>query len=416
MVPTQGLCFAHHDHRSRETSRGLIDQIIIDKINVVNVRMASHGEGMTECIAPPGLKGVAVADTAIGDVRGAEGFYHYRQYPAPDLARRHGFEAVTALLLDGALPDDPSLLGAELAARRATAVDVGRLLAGDGADLLAVARAALDAEAAISPFTSTFDLDAVARRDDVLRVIAVMPTLIAAAFRARRGLDVVKPRADLGQVANYLWMLDGEMPDAARERALERYLVSTMDHGFNASTFTARVITSTGADVAAAIIGAIGALSGPLHGGAPSRVLDMIDEIGDPRGAAAWAEARLDAGDRLMGFGHAVYVGVDPRTELLRETAQQLGGDLVDRAVEIEERLHAVLADRRPKRPLATNVEYYAAVLLAQCGIPRQLFTPTFAIGRVVGWGAHILEQAAERRIFRPAARYTGIQVGTDPT
>ncbi|MCB0996971.1 MAG: citrate synthase [Acidimicrobiales bacterium] len=374
---------------------------------------------MTELIAPPGLKGLAVADTAIGDVRGAEGFYHYRQYPAPMLARTHGFEAVTALLLDGELAEDTTEIAVELAMRRRMTATVGRVVADGGADVLAVTRAALAAEAAISPFGPTLDLDPAERRSDVLRVIAVMPTLIAAAFRARRGLPEIEPRPDLGHAANYLWMLDGDVPDPTRTRALERYLVSTMDHGFNASTFTARVITSTGADVAGAVLGAMGALSGPLHGGAPSRVLDMIDDIGDPAGAERWAAAELDAGRRLMGFGHAVYVGLDPRTELLRETALELGGALVDRAVEIERRLHAVLAERRPDRPLATNVEYYAAVVLSLCGIPRQLFTPTFAASRVVGWGAHILEQANERRIMRPSARYIGPsvhQLGTVPS
>jgi citrate synthase len=191
-------------------------------------------------------------------------------------------------------------------------------------------------------------------------------------------------------------------------RALERYHVATVDHGFNASTFTARVVASTGADLAAAVVAAIGAFSGPLHGGAPDRALASLDAIGSPDRIDAWVRARLEAGDRIMGFGHAVYRVEDPRAVLLRETARELGGDLVDFACAVEDRVVALLAELRPGRALYANVEFYAGVVMELCGIPRDMFTPTFAVSRVVGWAANVLEQARERRIIRPAARYVG--------
>ena len=191
-------------------------------------------------------------------------------------------------------------------------------------------------------------------------------------------------------------------------RAVETYLLLTIDHGFNASTFTTRVVTSTGAGVGSALSAAVGALSGPLHGGAPSRVLDMLTDIGEPADTERWAEARLAAGDKIMGFGHAVYRADDPRSDLLKEVAVDLGGDLVDRAVEIEHRMLAVLRAWKPGAVIVTNVEYYAAIVLHLAGLPQEMFTPTFTTSRVVGWVAHLLEQAADNKIMRPKARYVG--------
>jgi citrate synthase len=203
-------------------------------------------------------------------------------------------------------------------------------------------------------------------------------------------------------------MITGTEPAPEHVRAVEQYLVATVDHGFNASTFTARVVASTGADVAAAVVAAIGAFSGPLHGGAPDRALAALDEIGSPDRIDGWVRAKVAAGDRIMGFGHAVYRTEDPRAVLLRETARGLGGDLVDFACAVEERVVAVLAELKPDRSLYANVEFYAGVVMELCGVPREMFTPTFAVSRVVGWAANVLEQATERRIIRPAARYVG--------
>jgi citrate synthase len=191
---------------------------------------------------------------------------------------------------------------------------------------------------------------------------------------------------------------------------VEQYLILTVDHGFNASTFTARVIASTGADAGAAVVGALGALSGPLHGGAPSRALDTLDAIGRPEAAEPYVRNLLARGDRVMGFGHAVYRTADPRSNMLRDVALSLGGPLVDLAVDVEQTILQVLAETRPERPLYTNVEYYAGVVMNACGIPRDMFTATFAVSRVIGWLANIAEQADERRLIRPSAHYTGIE------
>ncbi len=217
-----------------------------------------------------------------------------------------------------------------------------------------------------------------------------------------------EPRPDLPSAANYLWMVTGAEPTPQHARAVEQYQILTIDHGFNASTFTARVITSTGADLAAAVCGAVGALSGPLHGGAPSRALAMLDDIGDAARAEEWLRGAVERGDRVMGFGHRVYKTDDPRSLFLRDVARSLGGPLVDLAAEVERTAVDVLAEMKPGRGLFTNVEFYAGVVMHTCGLPRQMFTPTFAAGRTIGWSAHVIEQAAHNRLIRPSARYTG--------
>ncbi|WP_269087401.1 citrate/2-methylcitrate synthase [Serinicoccus sp. CUA-874] len=232
--------------------------------------------------------------------------------------------------------------------------------------------------------------------------------LQAALFRLRAGMPPLEPRPDLGAAGSWLWMLTGQEPAPEHAEAVTAYLISTVDHGFSASTFTARVVTSAGADVAAAVCAALGTFSGPLHGGAPDRALDALDEIGTPDRAREWVRERVTAGERIMGFGHPVYRTMDPRAALLREYAVQLGGPLASLAVQVEQEVIEALAELKPGRELHTNVEYYAGVVMEQCGIPREMFTPTFATARVVGWGAHILEQTRDPRIIRPAAEYVG--------
>ena len=207
---------------------------------------------------------------------------------------------------------------------------------------------------------------------------------------------------------DYLRMVQGTVPESRHVEALERYLVLTVDHGFNASTFTARTVTSTGADLGAAVVAGMAALSGPLHGGAPSLALDMLREIGAPERAAAWVDEALGRGRRIMGFGHRVYRTEDPRSALLKRTALELGGPLVDLAVEVEGTILAALQRHRPGRELRTNVEYYAGVVLHLVGLPQELFTATFAISRNIGWTAHAMEQMASNRLIRPQARYVG--------
>ncbi|GAB6911745.1 citrate synthase/methylcitrate synthase [Streptomyces drozdowiczii] len=371
--------------------------------------------GGTPLDVPRGLAGVVVTDTALGDVRGREGFYHYRQYSAVELAQARGFEDVWYLMTEGELPGPAAR--ADFAARTAAL----RVLPDEVREALpAIARAsavsgplsglrtALSLLGASAGFRPVYDIDADRRRADALAVCAAVPTVLTALHRLGQGLEPVEPRADLPHAANYLYMLTGSVPDDARVRAVEQYLISTIDHGFNASTFTGRVVASTGADVAACLVAAVGALSGPLHGGAPSRALDTLDAIGTPDRIDAWIRERVLAGDRIMGFGHPVYRTEDPRSRMLRSIAQGFGGPLVDFAVEVERQVEAILAELKPGRELHTNVEFYAGVVMELCGLPREMFTPTFCAARVVGWSANILEQAEDSKIIRPAARYVG--------
>src|SRR5579875_4790 len=274
---------------------------------------AGHADQAALITVPDGLRGVAVADTTIGDVQGKRGFYHYRQYSATDLAASRTLEDVWRLLFDGALPADAeerAVFEAEVRARRSLPEVLQPLLAGVAATsgaTLGGLRSAVSLLAGADGMQPLWDLDEAARRADLLRLAAATPALVATLWRRSQGLEPVAPDPDLAHAANYLWMLHGERPTAEQARALEQYLILTVDHGWNASTFTARVIASTGADAGAAVTGAIGALSGPLHGGAPSRALDTLDAIGDPGRARAWVTAALDRHERIMGFGHAVY-------------------------------------------------------------------------------------------------------------
>lgn len=366
---------------------------------------------------PRGLTNVVAANTALGDVRGQEGFYHYRQYPAIELARERTFEEAWYLLLRGELPGERELAEFReltVEARRlppevsALLPAIARLTTGDA---LAGLRMALGAVAAADGIRPVYDEDESARLRDAVRAAAVTPVLLAHLHALSEGRTPREPRDDLGHVADYLYLVTGEEPEPQREHALSAYMTAAIDHGFNASTFTARVIASTGADLVAAVVGALGALSGPLHGGAPSRALDTLDAIGTPDRIDEWVTSAVQAGDRVMGFGHAVYRTEDPRSRMLREVALGFGGPRVDFAVRVEERVQQLLAELKPGRELHTNVEFYAGVVMELCGIPRAMFTPTFAAARVVGWSAHVLEQAADGKILRPSSRY----VGPDP-
>jgi len=361
---------------------------------------------------PRGLEGVVVSETTVGDVRGREGFFHYRQYSAVELAEKRSLEDVWFLLFNGALPTTSEAVrfGDEIARQRALPMGLETLLpslAREGAplDVLRTGVSLLGAELG---FAATTDIDAETLKSQATRLCAVVPTLLTATYRIRSGLEPVAPRADLSSAANYLWMLTGREPSADHARAVERYLMLTIDHGFNSSTFTARVVTSTGADLAAAVCGAIGALSGPLHGGAPSRALDMLDAIGSPDRAEAWIRQAIGRGDRIMGFGHRVYKTDDPRSVFLRGVAQGLGAPLVDFACDVERIVVEILAELKPGHQLYANVEFYAGVVMDACGIPREMFTPTFASSRVIGWVTHVMEQAADNRLIRPTARYVG--------
>jgi citrate synthase len=269
-------------------------------------------------------------------------------------------------------------------------------------------RTALSLVAAAGRFRPTLDVDHAERRRNALQLCAVTPTLIMALHRLSEGHQPIEPRDDLGYGANYLWMLSGDEPDPERGRGVEQYQITTIDHGFNASTFTARVVVSTGADVGAAVVSGVGALSGPLHGGAPSRALDLLDAIGSEENARPYLVDAVTRGERIMGFGHRVYKTDDPRSLFLRSVAERIGAEKVEFAKMVERTVVDVLAELKPGRNLYANVEFYAGVVMDHCGLPRSLFTPTFASSRVIGWCANLLEQAADNRIIRPSARYVG--------
>jgi citrate synthase len=383
-----------------------------DLMGIAQIQPVVH-PGQIE--APPGLEGVIVAETEVGDVRGMEGFYHYRQYSAVDLCEKRTLEDVWHLLFEGELPSSSQREAflAEIRPLREIPEAVRPLLpsiaaCGETFTPLDALRTAVSAVAFSQDFKPSLDIEPHELRANAMQVCAVIPTLIMALYRLNQGLDPVDPHPDLPYGANYLYMLTGEVPDPDLARAVEQYQMTTIDHGFNASTFTSRVITSTGADLGAAVVGGIGALSGPLHGGAPSRALDLLEAIGTEDNARPYLVDAVQRGEKIMGFGHRVYKTDDPRSLFLRGVAERIGAAKVDFAKKVEATVVEVLAELKPGRNLYANVEFYAGVVMDHCGLPPDLFTPTFASSRVIGWCANILEQAADNRIIRPSARYVG--------
>jgi citrate synthase len=263
---------------------------------------------------------------------------------------------------------------------------------------------------AVSAWGATQRLDWPPTVEQARALTEFSPSALAAFARLRRGLEPIDPNPDLDLVTGFLYQLNGEVPDAGTARALDAYFIVGAEHGLNASTFAARVITSTRSDIASAIAGAIGAMKGPLHGGAPSEVVDQLSRVGSPEHAEAWIRAALDRGERLMGFGHRVYRAYDPRAAALRKVAESMPNkpDWLDLAIKVEDVALRILAERHPERALKTNVEYYAAPVLQGVGLTPDLFPATFALSRHAGWTAHVLEQAASNRLIRPDARYVG--------
>jgi citrate synthase len=351
-----------------------------------------------------GLEGVVAATTRLSHVDGERGELIIAGFPVDELAGAATFEETTWLLWNGDLPTP-----AQLAAFRSD-LAAARPLPGATLTLLAdCARSRMDPMDALRIATGTISMVS----DDAVAIVASMPTIVAALWRLRCGHEPLAPRNDLGHAANVLYMLSGEVPDRERVRGLETYLNTVVDHGLNASTFTARVITSTGSDLVSAVVGAIGALKGPLHGGAPGPALDMVFEIGDASRAESVLRRKIEAGEKLMGFGHRVYKVRDPRADVLAAAAERVytrGGDLsVYRlARSVEETALRLLEEYKPGRRLQTNVEFYTALLLHGIGLDVSLFTPTFAISRVSGWIAHALEQRGANRIIRPQSEYAG--------
>ena len=364
-----------------------------------------------------GLEGVVAAQTKLSLVDGERGELVIAGFPIAELAANATFEETVWLLWNGDLPSASELetFRADLASQREISdevMSVLRAFAKEGADAMDALRAAVAGQriqwrAGASPVPSGW------RGEGACPLLAKFPTIVAAYARLISGREPIAPRRDLAHAANYLYMLSGEVPDAERVRALETYLNTVVDHGLNASTFTARVITSTGSDLVSAIVGAVGALKGPLHGGAPGPALDMVFEIGDASRAESVLRRKIEAGEKLMGFGHRVYKVRDPRADVLAAAAQRMftrGGDmhLYTLARAVEATALRLLEEYKPGRKLQTNVEFYTALLLHGLGLDVPLFTPTFAISRVAGWIAHCLEQRANNRIIRPQSEYVG--------
>src|SRR5256885_899689 len=356
-----------------------------------------------------GLEDVVASSTRLSHVDGEAGRLTIAGYAVEDLAPRAPFEEVAYLLLHGGLPEPSERVRfAEDLARR-------RQLTGAAIDVLREAAAAktssMDALRMAAPLLSLGRQED--PLDDAMTAIASFPTIVGTYWRLRNGKAAVPVRTDLPHAAHYLHQLFGTEPSAERSRALETYLNTVCDHGLNASTFAARVIVSTRSDVISAVTGAVGALKGPLHGGAPGPALDMVFEIGAADRAEAVIRAKLDRGERLMGFGHRVYRVRDPRADVLAQAAERLYANDGDRSLyslarQVEATALRLLRERKPERRIETNVEFYTALLLHGLGLPSELFTPTFAVGRVIGWSAHCLEQLRDGRLIRPQSAYIG--------
>ena len=366
----------------------------------------------SQTVIASGLDGVAAAETRLSAVNGEAGELIIAGFPVEELAGRATFEEVVYLLWHDTLPD-----AAQLAAFR-DELGAQRPLPRSALELVRAAVAErVPAMDALRMAAGTVSLGTAAKDGtEALALVARLPTIVAAYWRLLGGDEPVAPDPGLGHTANYLYMLTGEEPVAEAVRALETYLNTVADHGMNASTFAARVIVSTRSDVVSAVVGAIGALKGPLHGGAPGPALDVVFEIGNPGRAEAVLRERLARGERLMGFGHRIYTVRDPRADVLAEAAERLyatEGDqeLYELALEVEKTALRVLAEHRPGRNLQTNVEFYTALLLHGLGMPPELFSPTFAVSRVAGWTAHCFEQRALDRIIRPQSAYVGEKV-----
>jgi citrate synthase len=348
----------------------------------------------------PGLEGVIAGETSLGYIDGERGRLLYRGYRIGDLVAHGTYPAVANLLWTGdwdpthRLPTGP-IPPAVLAVLRA----------------LPATTKPMDAlRTAVSAWGASQDLPWPPTVEQARALTAFSPSALAAFARLREGKQPIEPDPSLDLVAGFLYQLTGSPPDHATARALDAYFIVGAEHGFNASTFTARIITSTRSDIASAVTGAIGTMKGPLHGGAPSEVVDQLAKVGSIDHAEAWLRDAIARGERLMGFGHRVYRAYDPRAAALRKVAEGMEHrpDWLQLAIEVEDVALRVLAEKHPDRPLKTNVEFYAAPVLMGVGLLPDLFPATFSLARHAGWTAHVLEQAAANRLIRPDVNYVG--------
>ena len=365
--------------------------------------------------APRGLEGVVATQTRLSHVDGLAGQLIIGGYSVEDLAGRVTFEEAAHLLWRGTLPPRAELkalmsaIGAKRDLPQSTLQVVRAAAKTSPIDALRMACATLSLDA-----SNPDDVAPEADFAQALMLTARFPTVVAAHARVAAGKEPIPPRSDLSLAANFLYMVQGKEPDSIAARALDAYWVTVVDHGMSASTFTARVIASTRSDMVSAVTGAVGALKGPLHGGAPGPVLDMLVDIGTADNAEGWIRNRLARGERIMGFGHRVYKVRDPRAEVLSKVAESLSSarledrKLYDLARHVEQLASRLLEEHKPGRNLRTNVEFYTALVLQAIGLEPRQFVAMFACGRVAGWCAHVIEQHAEDRLIRPQSEYVG--------
>ncbi len=348
----------------------------------------------------PGLKDVVAGETSLAVVDGERGRLHYAGYPIGELVERGSFAQVAELLWTGTWPAEAHLACAAVPAEVTEAL---RMLPSGTAPMDAL-RTGVSVWGAVEGTTWPPTVE------EARLLTALAPSVLAAFARLRKGEDPIEPDPTLGLPDGFLYQLTGERPDESATRALDAYFIVAAEHGFNASTFTARVITSTHSDIASAVAGAIGALKGPWHGGAPSEVVDQLHEIGEVDQAEDWIRQTLARGERLMGFGHRVYRAYDPRAAALRKVAEGLAevADWLEKAVAVEEIALRLLAEHKPDMTIKTNVEFYTAAVLQGVGLPPDLFPATFALARHAGWTAHCLEQAEANVLIRPDVNYVG--------
>lgn len=372
---------------------------------------------MTEATMVKGLEGIIVAESRMSRVDGLKGELIVGGYEIQELAGQASFEETAHLLWRGHLPNRTELeaLQRQLAVHRELPYEVMALVdllsTKKNMEAMAVLRTAVSALAVTDPDPD--DRSPEAEFERAVQITAGIPAIVAAYERLRTGQTPVPPRTDLSHAANFLWMLNGEEPPPSMSEALDAYLVCISDHGMNASTFTGRVVVSTMSDIYSGVTGSIGSLKGVLHGGAPSAVLDMFEAVGSPDRAEGWVRGEVEAGRRIMGIGHRVYKVRDPRAKILSEMSERVVRQTgrrgqFDLARELERVAVAVLEEAKPGRNLYANVEFYTATLLDLLGIPGDLFTALFAMGRVAGWTAHTMAQLADNRLIRPKAQYVG--------
>jgi citrate synthase len=363
---------------------------------------------MVEAVKSSGLRNVVAGESSISTIDGARGILSYRGIDIHELARQSNFEETVWLLHKGSLPTAEQLAAfrAQLARERTipdTLLSVVRALPRDAHPMTAL-RTAVSALGALDPEGGDDTLPASSRKS--LRLVAQFPTVVAAIDRLRNGRTPVAPDARLSHAANFLYMLSGEPPSESAARAMDVALVLHADHEFNASTFAARVAASTLSDVHGAITAALATLKGPLHGGANEAVMRSLEEIGRPERAAEWVAETFAAKRKVMGFGHAVYRTEDPRATHLREMSRRIGDDTRQRRwYDITAALEEAV---RAAKQLYPNVDLYSASLYRALGIPTDLFTPVFAVSRIAGWTAHVLEQLGNNKLIRPESEYVG--------